>query len=547
MDTKRASRWILALVALGVAARVYRFALNSPLWWNEAFLAANFLKRDFAGLLRPLDYNQVCPPLFLWAELAMVRVVGFHEAALRVLPLLSGCLALVLFAGLARRVLDARAAAIAVALLAVAHHPIRLCAEVKPYGGDLLAAVLLLRSAWWVLEFPRPARAWLGLALASMTLIWLSYPAVLVVGAALVAVVAGTWKRIRIREKILASICASLTIASFLVLRSVCAAGQAAATAAEGMSEYWSDGFPDGLGIRNILEWLWHALLSEGLSFPAGNGGFVSAITCALMVVGAFALRRAGKGLVVLLLCVPIAISAGAAISRLYPFGVHARLSQHLVPSFALLCGAALDWLWSMIASRLGVTVVPRRARIAFATFFVLALVIPLGADTLRPYRTPRENAAREFARRFWPAVSEGAAVECLRWDESAAPWISVNPDVALYLCNQAIQRPVVAPVEAQARRFVLYWSPRVEPLDLADWLRAHPEVESAWVATPPDMGPRGARIAVFATRGDGLETLRGLQLGDSVYHASSRDDILTSISNGGANAAAVARKSVRR
>ena len=46
----------------------------------------NVLDRDVAGLTRPLDYQQVCPLLFLWAEKAIVGLLGFREWTLRLVP-----------------------------------------------------------------------------------------------------------------------------------------------------------------------------------------------------------------------------------------------------------------------------------------------------------------------------------------------------------------------------------------------------------------------------------------------------------------------------
>ena len=51
--------------------------MNYPLWWDEAFVAVNFIRRDYLDLLRPLNYGQVCPILFLWCELTVVKILGF--------------------------------------------------------------------------------------------------------------------------------------------------------------------------------------------------------------------------------------------------------------------------------------------------------------------------------------------------------------------------------------------------------------------------------------------------------------------------------------
>ncbi len=65
-------RWVAratwVFVGVGLALRIVAYLLNFPLWWDEAFVAVNLLRRDYAGLLRPLDYGQVCPLVFLWAR-----------------------------------------------------------------------------------------------------------------------------------------------------------------------------------------------------------------------------------------------------------------------------------------------------------------------------------------------------------------------------------------------------------------------------------------------------------------------------------------------
>ena len=76
-----------AFVGLGVLLRVARYPMDYPLWWDEAFVAVNFIRRDYVDLLRPLDYGQVCPILFLWCELTLVKLLGFSEWSLRLFPL----------------------------------------------------------------------------------------------------------------------------------------------------------------------------------------------------------------------------------------------------------------------------------------------------------------------------------------------------------------------------------------------------------------------------------------------------------------------------
>ncbi len=97
LAARSAERWIWLFLAVGVAARVIRYALRFPLWEDESFPAANFLQRGYPDLMGSLDYFQVCPLGFLWVQLTAVKLLGFNEYALRLVPLLAGLASLFLF------------------------------------------------------------------------------------------------------------------------------------------------------------------------------------------------------------------------------------------------------------------------------------------------------------------------------------------------------------------------------------------------------------------------------------------------------------------
>ena len=150
-ETHRSEHWIAratwAFVALGILLRIARYLMNYPLWWDEAFVAVNFIRRDYLDLLRPLDYGQVCPILFLWCELAVVKLLGFSEWSLRLFPLVCATASVVLFRHVTARIVRGVPLLLAVAIFATSFHPIIHAADVKPYASDLLAALMLLAIA----------------------------------------------------------------------------------------------------------------------------------------------------------------------------------------------------------------------------------------------------------------------------------------------------------------------------------------------------------------------------------------------------------------
>ena len=114
--------WIVTatwlFVGLGIVIRLVRYLVDYPIWHDEAFLAANFWDRDYVNLLRPLDYGQVAPWLFLAIERTAVKWLGYSELSLRLFPTVCSILCLPLFRHVSGRLLSGPARVLAVAVLA---------------------------------------------------------------------------------------------------------------------------------------------------------------------------------------------------------------------------------------------------------------------------------------------------------------------------------------------------------------------------------------------------------------------------------------------
>src|SRR5947207_15964900 len=89
LSPRRLDQWTLAFLLLGLLARCVRYFLRFPLWEDECFMCANFLDRDYRGLLEPLHYHQVSPILFLWMQLTVIKLFGYPEMTLRLVPFLA--------------------------------------------------------------------------------------------------------------------------------------------------------------------------------------------------------------------------------------------------------------------------------------------------------------------------------------------------------------------------------------------------------------------------------------------------------------------------
>ena len=121
-STIRRVTW--GFVGLGLAFGSGAYLLDFPLWWDEAFLAVNLLRRDFAGLLRPARLRPGLPAAVPLGGAGGVRILGFSEWSLRLFPLLCGLASVLAFRAVAAvRLLDGRAALVAVAVFAVVGPP----------------------------------------------------------------------------------------------------------------------------------------------------------------------------------------------------------------------------------------------------------------------------------------------------------------------------------------------------------------------------------------------------------------------------------------
>jgi hypothetical protein len=138
--------WIL--LAVGILFRLARFIAGRALWYDEILLADNIVHRSIADLLfKKLDYWQAAPAGFLLLERLCVDAFGPGERSLRLVPLVAGIAAMVVFRALALRMLRRPAALLAIALFACLGPLIYYASEVKQYSSDAAFAVAILLCA----------------------------------------------------------------------------------------------------------------------------------------------------------------------------------------------------------------------------------------------------------------------------------------------------------------------------------------------------------------------------------------------------------------
>jgi Dolichyl-phosphate-mannose-protein mannosyltransferase len=409
-DAAWLTRATLAFVALGVLVRVIRYLLIYPLWCDETMLAANLLDRGYLDMLRPLDYRQVCPVLFLFVELTAVKLFGFSELSLRLFPFVCGVAGVFLFRHVAGRLLRGEALLFAVAIFAVSTAPIRYVGEVKPYASDLFVALVFLALAieWW----RRPERSgWLwGLAAFAPIGVGMSFPAILVAGGVSVGLLGLVWQSRR-RSVWLAYSAYNLGVAAtfLLLLRFYKTAPQDHAY----FHHDWAPAFPPLDHVWSFVVWFLKMNTGFMFAYPEGGERGASAGTFACFLVAAMVLWRRGRWTVLALCLAPFGLALVAAALHRYPYGTSARTMQYVAPTICLMAGLGTAALLGRIrawASR-------RNAIHAVVAVLLLFGFGRLTYDFLRPYRGASDELHRGFARWFWSEKARGAELVCPKVD----------------------------------------------------------------------------------------------------------------------------------
>ena len=178
---------VVTAIVIGVMLRAIELSHGRPLWLDEALLSLNIASKSFGQLVRPLDYDQSAPWLYLWLERLVVTVAGVSERSLRTIPFVAGVLLVPGTWLVMRRLVGATAAALATVLVALSLTLISFSAEAKQYGADPLATLIALWFTARVMASPSDNRRWMELGLAGVGTLLLSQPAVFVLGGVVLA------------------------------------------------------------------------------------------------------------------------------------------------------------------------------------------------------------------------------------------------------------------------------------------------------------------------------------------------------------------------
>jgi hypothetical protein len=398
------TRWLILFLAIGTFLRLFRYYVAMPVWGDEAFVGLNIISRGYADLLKPLDYAQVAPPGFLLAERFVYLSLGMGEYAMRLIPMLAGLAALFLFAYWARLLATPAVAAVAVGIMAIGNYPVRYAVELKPYGIDMFASLVLLILATHYFLSKRPA--WLIATIIAIPFcLFISFPAIFIAGAIGIALLANLNRK----NLPLTALYGVVSVGFFLLLMKLTVTGQFNANK-HAMTAYWSQAFPPA-NPRQFILWFLQTHTGNMFAYPFGarNGG--STVSFAAFLIGiAIFFRNRGRWLPILILA-PFALNFIAAVFRRYPYGDSARVLQYLAPAIVLLIAVGfvqiLDYFFKDDHKR------------RLAQQWLLSLLVAYGIYiflyyVFHPYQTRPDLDARNLIQTFWQQVPPNATIAVL-------------------------------------------------------------------------------------------------------------------------------------
>ena len=370
--------WIF--VAFGLALRLWHYAVNHTIWYDEAVLLANILDKDYTGLSGPLNHAVAAPPIFLWGLKLLADICGDEPYCWRFVPFACSCGTLLLTVPLVRQVLSPPVAVIAVGLVAISDNHVWLGCNIKPYAGDALIATALLYYYFATQRWSAAKRS-AGLALLIPPILCTSYPAAFIAGGLLLALLPFAYCE-RLRGLAAWATAASVALATFAGLYF----GPIRNQRVEGLLNEWGPKFPDFQSPASLPWWLIETTTTV-FQFCYNPVGFYLAVVAPFGIVSAL---RSGRRDLAVLLTAPFALALVAAALKAYPYGFN-RLMFFIAPCALLLGGLGMDAIFRYLPSK--------RLHIATGAFLLaIGSLLPV-LHVVKPWDRPDSSGMAAYIR----------------------------------------------------------------------------------------------------------------------------------------------------
>lgn len=318
--SRRTTTMAWAIVLLGIALRLAMYASDRGLWLDEAMQATSIVNRTIPELMQPpLEFNQVGTPVFLAAERLAVEAFGPSEMALRLVPLIAGCLSLVFFLLAVRLCVSPGAALIALALFALSEPMVYYASEVKSYSCGMLATCIILWAAMRIHVRAFATREIIIFSVITTLLVWLQVSVIFIAAAMFAVLVSMAWLGGHRKAAVVACVGGAVTAGSFLVMYKLFIAPTTSAYFDSAMAHYYvalGGYMPMPPKSLQDLEWFF----TTPFEFFIDPMGLPTFGLMALSACIGLAIFWKQNRFMLLVLVAPFALALVASAIRQYPF-----------------------------------------------------------------------------------------------------------------------------------------------------------------------------------------------------------------------------------
>ena len=327
----------LAVICLGFILRVWVYSKGSAFWLDEAMVFLNIQDRSFAGLLQPLDYNQIAPVGWLFLHKTVLTIFGGSEFVMRMPALLFGLSAITICYHAAKNHMAQYGVFLAVALMALLPIGLQYSVTLKPYIGDIFftAAIVALTLETLHREHPSPILLG-GLFLAGAAGIFLSFPIVIILASAGFALALKAFMEREFRTlSALFLLGAGWLIIFFYVYSNF--HNQPSDVTSWMREDAWASSMAP-IPFSSLSSLIWYpSRLQNVVAFWFTDEGSFFAI--ALFGLGLSSLHASNRTYLAIFLALPVVLALFVSMLGLYPFS--SRLSIYLIPTtiFAMAFG----------------------------------------------------------------------------------------------------------------------------------------------------------------------------------------------------------------
>lgn len=354
-----------AIFAAGVGIRLFHLIYNRSLWMDEVYLSTSLVKMSANELVsNSLYYQQKAPIGFLLATKLFVNVFGNKEIFLRIFPLISGLLSMLIFIPVSRFFLKNQAALLAFTIFCLSPALVYHSVEIKQYSTELLGTVL---SLFLFIKFKEEKyiNSLLFWGIAGGTILWFSYASIFVLGG--IGIGSSVYNLSKKNWKVffISLIPFSIWLISFVVNYLLFTHQHAESQ----WIVYWFRAYDNFMPFppKSIGDLKWFAMnFYRMLDYPLGllwNFGAVTkyqglnmilkmpVLPILLLVIGFYATIKKKNAETFLILLIPIALTFLASGLELYP--LTERFWVFISPIFLIILGIGFEYFSFKLKSKL--------------------------------------------------------------------------------------------------------------------------------------------------------------------------------------------------